>query len=116
MEDILKPKSKEEIMNELQKMEPNDLLIMSSKIGNLIGIELALKNGAKIDYGTWAGGRDLPLRWASMYGHKDAVELLLKNGANIHAEKDGALFLAIQHKHKDVIELLKKYGAKEREK
>ena len=102
--DILKPKSEEEILSQLGDLSPENLLIMSSKIGFLPGVKLALKNGTDVHT-----QNDYALRWASGNGHKDVVELLLKNGANVHARNDYALYWASANGHKDVVELLKKY-------
>ena len=86
MTDILRPKSEEEILSHLGGLSPENLLIMSSKIGFLPGVKLALKNGTDVH-----AHYDLALRWASNNGHKDVVELLLKYGADVHADNDGAL-------------------------
>jgi ankyrin repeat protein len=106
LEDILKPKSEEEILSHLGGLSPENLLIMSSKIGFLPGVKLALKNGANVH-----AKNDYALRWASGNGHKDVVELLLKNGVNVHADNDDALRWASANGHKDVVELLLKNGA-----
>jgi ankyrin repeat protein len=100
LEDILRPKSEEEILSHLKKLSPNILLIKSSRTGFLPGVKLALERGANhID----------ALRWASNNGHKDVVELLLNNRANIHDEVAYAIELASFYGHKDVVKLLKKY-------
>ena len=104
MEDILRPKSEEEILSQLGGLDPNELLVKSSEIGFLPGVKLALKNGANVH-----AFDDRALRWASLYGHKDVVELLLKNGADVHANNDEARRWAANNGHKDVVELLKKY-------
>ena len=104
MEDILRPKSEEEILSQLGG--PDELLVKSSEIGFLPGVKLALKNGTDVHT-----QNDYALRWASGNGHKDVVELLLKNGANVHAYNDLALQWASENGHKDVVELLMKNGA-----
>ena len=106
LKDVLKPKSKEEIINLMDSLSAIDLLLKSSEAGFLPGIKKALKLGADIHY-----GQDEALRWASGNGHKEIVELLLKNGANIHDYKDEALRLASYNGHKEIVELLLKYGA-----
>jgi hypothetical protein len=134
MEDILRPKSEEEILSQLGDLNSDELLIKSLSIGFLPGVKLALKNGANIhayhdEALRWASRNghkdvvelllkagvdvhaddDLALRWALLSGHKDVVELLLKNGANVHADENSALRLALEEGNKDVVELLKKY-------
>ena len=136
LEDILKPRSKEEILPYLNKLSPNGLLLKSLEMGWLAGVKMALERGADI-YAEpykplWTAsanghkdivelllkngvdihtGNDLALQGASANGHKDVVELLLKNGANVHAHDDYALQLASGNGHKDVVELLLKNGA-----
>ena len=108
IEDILRPKSKEEILSHLGDLNPRELLAKSTEIGFLPGVKLALERGADVH-----ADNDGALRWASKNGHKDVVELLLKNGADIHAYDDRALQLASRNGHKDVVELLTKYIKKE---
>jgi ankyrin repeat protein len=108
MEDILRPKSKEEILSHLGDLNPRELLAKSTEIGFLPGVKLALENGANVH-----ANNDYALQRASRNGHKDVVELLLKNGANVHAYDDYALQLASANGRKDVIELLTKYIKKE---
>ena len=104
IENILRPKSEEEILSHLGNLTPDKLLMKSSVVGFLPGVRLALENGANVH-----AYDDDALRWASRRGHKNVVELLLKNGADVHAEDDYALRWASRRGHKDVVELLKKY-------
>jgi ankyrin repeat protein len=104
MEDILRPKSEEEILSHLGDLDPNRLLVKSSRLGLLSGVKLALERKADVHH--WD---DEALQWASIYGRKNIVELLLKNGADVHANDEGALRLASKYNHKDVVEFLKKY-------
>ena len=106
IENILRPKSKEEIFSAMNDIHPNELLIKSSVIGFLPGVKLALERGADIH-----ADEDYALQYASQNGHKDVVELLLKNGADVHVNDDFALLLASYYNHKDVVELLLKNGA-----
>ena len=85
IEDILRPKSKEEILSHLGDLNPRELLAKSTEIGFLPGVKLALERGADVH-----ADNDGALRWASKNGHKDVVELLLKNGADIHAYDDSS--------------------------
>jgi ankyrin repeat protein len=101
IEDILRPKSEEEILSHLNKLSPNELLTTSARIGFLPGVKLALERGANVH--VW---NDYALLWASNRGHYDVVELLLKRGANVHAQNDLVFYWASD---KDIVELLKKY-------
>jgi len=51
LKDVLKPKSKEEIINLMDSLSAIDLLLKSSEAGFLPGIKKALKLGADIHYG-----------------------------------------------------------------
>ena len=79
VKDILRPKSKEDIIFLLENtnLKPNKLLVQSAKAGFLFGVKKALERDADVH-----AADDAALREASMNGHKDIVELLLKNGAN----------------------------------
>ena len=106
IENILRPKSEEEIMSHLEDLSPDELLLKSLKIGFLPIVRLALEKGADIH-----ARNDYALRYASEDGHKDVAELLLKNGADVHADNDDALQGAAASGHKDIVELLLKNGA-----
>jgi len=106
IKDILKPKSEEEIKSTIDSLSPIDLLIVSSKVGFLIGVKKALERGADIHI-----LNDYALRYASRYGHYDLVEFLLKNGANVHADVEEALWWALEDNNLNIVELLLKNGA-----
>ena len=79
---VLKPKTRDQIINDLSKLSQEDKnikLIGASWYGYKDVVELLLKGGADVNaidkYG-WT-----PLMWASRNGHKDIVELLKKYGA-----------------------------------
>src|SRR5205085_167150 len=44
-------------------------------------------------------------------GYTDIAEYLLSQGANVHANKDQALLLAVKNGHLDTVKVLVKYGA-----
>jgi len=79
MGDVLKGKSKEDIISSLENtnLKPNELLIKSAKVGFLPGVKKALKMGADVHSYKF----DYALHLASENGHLDIVELLIKNGA-----------------------------------
>ena len=106
IEDILKPKSDEEILSLMGDLSPNELLLKSTEEKFLGGVKRALEMGANINF-----DNDWPLRLASQNGYIDIVELLLKNGANIHAEGDYSLAWASACGYYDVVELLLIHGA-----
>ena len=109
-ENILKGKSEEDILNDLEStnIDPDDLLVRSADNGFLAGVKMALERGANVHI-----GNDVALRFASKGGHIEVVKLLLENGANIHARDDDALKRASKFRHTEVVNLLKKYMNKE---
>ncbi|MEK0337885.1 MAG: ankyrin repeat domain-containing protein [Nitrosopumilus sp.] len=134
LEDILKPKSEEDIISSMDDLSPKELFNQSAENGFLPGVKRAIERGVDIhaldDWALrWASqyGRydivalllengadvhvvvDLPLRWASEMGQYDIVEILLKHGANVHADNDYALRWASENGHYDIVELLKRY-------
>ena len=108
MGDVLKAKSKEDIISSLENtnLDPNELLLKSAKVEFLAGIKKALKIGADVHF-----GNDLALRYASSDGHLATVEFLLKNGADIHSYNDLSLQWASQKGHLATAEFLLKNGA-----
>ena len=105
--DILKPRSEEEIIADLDKLNLEDrqlAFVRATLFGHINIVEYLLERGgmASIDEG---------LMWASNGGHISIVKLLLKNGADIHVEDDFPLQRAVQEGYPDVVELLLKNGA-----
>ena len=101
----LKPKSKEELETIKAKMDADELLLQSSKDGNIKSVQLALDSGADpSDNNNWT------IRWASRNGHKEVVELLLKDSRVDPSDDDNmAIRWASQFGHLDVVKLLLKY-------
>ena len=132
---LLKSKSKDEVLDKLKKSNkhPNEILSNSAKNGFLPGVKYALDNGANVHAYSdnaliWASkghydivkllldhGADVhavnnyALRYAAENGYYDIVKLLLDNGADVHAENNHALKWASKFGHYDVVELLKSY-------
>lgn len=115
--DILKPKSKEDITNDLshlsQKVLSNKLFGASRKSYNHI-VKMLLDAGANINAKDDSGWTSL--MYASCNGHKDVVEFLLVSKADVNIKNQWgktALKYALKYDHIDIIDLLKKYGATE---
>ena len=105
---ILKPKSKDDVLDQLKKSNKsmNEILIKSAENGFLLGVKYALENGADVHVKD-----DDALRWSSYSGHYDVVKLLLDNGADVHANKDQALRWAANNGHYNIVKLLLDNGA-----
>jgi len=86
--------------------DKDDLLIESSKVGELALVIWCLKNGANIH-----AYNDLALRRASENGHLEIVKYLVETGANIYAENDYALIFASLIGHLKVVKYLVESGA-----
>ena len=114
---VLKPKSKEDIIKELSNLsqeEKNEKLLDASDEGILNIVKLLIKLGADINAKNYDG--NTPLIFASANGYLDIVKLLIENGADINVKnkrKHTALYWASIKGYEDIVELLKKYGAKE---
>jgi len=106
IKNLLKPKSKEDIIKDAGNMDPNKLLIRSSEKGFIKGIKLALEKGADVHT-----NNDIPLVYASHYGHTEAVKVLLDNGADVHTHNNTALRYASSAGHTEVVKLLLDHGA-----
>ena len=80
--DIFKPKSKDEIIRNLYKLsqyELNDKLRSASGNGHKDVVSMLLDAGAQVDAKDNSGSTALMI--ASWNGHKDVVEVLKKHGA-----------------------------------
>jgi len=114
---ILKPKSKEDIisyLNKLTKEEKDKKLIEASYNGNIEIVKLLIETGADINAKNNYGSTSL--MYASKIGHKKIVLLLIEAGADINAKNNygyTVLMFATANNYKDIVALLKKYGAKE---
>jgi len=103
---ILKPKSEEDIVRDLNKLtqeEKNRRLIETSIRGQLDLVKLLIKAGASVNvknkYGYTA------LMYASINNHLDIVKLLIKAGADINIKNNfgfDAIFYA-NDKIKDLL-------------
>ena len=117
IDDILKPKSKDDIKNELSKLskeELNDKLFYASLNGDYSVVEFLIKHNL-VNINVQGNYGDTALINASANGHIDIVELLIKLGADVNIKDrygDTALFYAVMHKYNDLCELLLKSGAK----
>jgi hypothetical protein len=84
----------------------NNLLLFSSKVGELALVIWSLKSGANIH-----DGNDYALRFASENGHLETVKYLVEAGADIHAENDYALRWASRKGHLETVKYLVNAGA-----
>ena len=113
--DILKPLSKEQILDDLShfsKEEKNEKLVFAASNENIKVVEMLLKAGA--DVNTKGFYSCTPLILASINGHINIVKLLLKAGANVNAKEDNGttcLMKASLYGYKDIVKLLLKAGA-----
>jgi hypothetical protein len=96
MEDILRPKSREEIWFNLNNLSPDELLFKCSTYGYLPGVKKALKKGANVNVAKSQFGSSAKysaVEMATLFDYTDIVKLLLKHGANpkdviIHTGRD----------------------------
>ena len=101
-----------EIVTKLIQMgfDPNKHDDMAIKLAALNGhlnvVEILLSAGAKVN----PPGDDTPLQNACRNGHLDVVECLDFMSADLHANKDRALYLALRNEHKDVTLFLLHHG------
>lgn len=113
---LLKPKSHDEIINDLAKLSQetlNNKLLYAAWDGDTLNVKMLLTAGANTN--TKSNSGSTPLMNASDGGHKEIVQMLLDAGADVNAKDNGdwtALINASNIDHKDIINLLKKYGAK----
>lgn len=74
--EMFKPKTEKEIWNDLSNLPPNKMLIASASVGFLIGVQIALDNGADID-ALSDYDESSALASASLKGHLEIVHYLL---------------------------------------
>jgi len=72
-----------ELEQTIDNYTPNKLLIISSMIGYLKGVKIALEKGADINYKDNQKFLTTALNYACYYGHSDIVEFLLEFNATI---------------------------------
>ena len=114
LRDKMKPKSDEEILKDLGKLSPEEMLLTSIKNNYVNGVKKALERGVNINKKNERDYNRTALLYASIYGYKNIVEILLKNGADINIQDVNgwtALIFASNHGHKDIVEILLKNGA-----
>jgi hypothetical protein len=94
--EVLKPKTKAEIVDGLNRLKPNEKLIQCASNGYMEGVKEALSNNADINYKLKNG--DTALDLAIFNGHSDVYDYLLQQGAWIsdislgYSMKDTDLF------------------------
>lgn len=94
------------------KRNSENNLIQATRIGDYLGVERHLNQGADVN----CRDRDglTPLIWAAIQGHEEIVRLLLERGGDLEARNhngDTALMWASLMGHKDVVELILDHGA-----
>lgn len=116
MNNILKPKSEEDIIKDLSKLTKNELvdkLCHAARYGQFDSVQLLLTTHVNINAKD-ENGRNA-LIWASTNGWLDIVKLLLDNGAHVNI-KDiygrTSLYYANVCGRSWIIDLLKQHGAK----
>jgi ankyrin repeat protein len=90
----------------------DNTLLEAAENGDLIKVQIALKNGANPN----AKNNDdsTPLHIAAYHGHVEIVKLLLKRGADPNAKNNDdstPLHIAAYHGHVEIVKLLLKRGA-----
>ena len=101
LRDKLVGPSDDELLNNFKDLNPNSLLLKSSKIGFLKGVEIALERGANIDY--WNNDA---LTNACSFGHYDIVKLLIDKGVDIHISNEFTLLQSCSSGYYDMVKLL----------
>jgi ankyrin repeat protein len=116
IDDLLVPKSKEDIIKELSNLrqeEKNEKLIDAVYDGQLEIVKYLIEAGANInDQNKF---NYTPLMIASINNRLNMVKLLIENGADVNAKnKYGktAFIYAYNSRYYNLVELLKKHGAK----
>ena len=116
LENILKPKTENEILKNLSKLsqhELNDKLMHYSITGGRNDIsELLIKAGANVNI-KYKSGYSI-LMYTSMFGNKDLAQILINNGADVN-QKDAsgwtALMIAVNKSYIDIVKILINNGA-----
>lgn len=114
---IFLPKSKDDIINELLKLNKEQLnnYLLKAVINENVSVLNLLFEYCKIDVNV-EDGNETALMWASRYGNLNAAKELIKRGANVNFKNKGgwsALKLAGLYGALDIEKLLISYGAKE---
>jgi len=116
--DILKPKSRDDILKEISKWDNIEIKIMKAikeRNSPLIDMLLKLKiiNKDIINFKEY--GNQTMLHIASYYGFYNLTKFLIKNNADINLKNiygNDALYFAIKAHQTNIVELLLKNGAK----
>lgn len=118
LNDIFKPKSKEDIIRDLSCLHEDEYgntpLMWAAGRGQTSVVKILLDIGVSVNVKSKFGELTAMMR-ASYYGHKKIVQMLLDAGADINArdaDNHTALQYAIGNDHTDIANLLKIYGAK----
>ena len=113
---LLKPKSEEDLIEELFKLpidKLNDMLIDYVWKGSYNMTHLLIKAGADVNCTRLE--HFTPLMYAANNGHKQIAYLLIKNGADLN-KKDShgntALSFASKRMRADIVKLLSKHNKK----
>ena len=118
IDNILKPKSEEDIIKELSKISKKDLdkkFLYAIKFKLINQIDLLIKAGANVNF---QRGKFTPLHYAIFDEDINIIKMLLDKGANVNIKNSEGetplkYALSISFHRDDIIDLLKKYGAKE---
>ena len=103
---ILKSKSKDEILDKLKKSDkhPNEILANSAEEGFLLGVKYALDIGASPH-----ARSDSALRDAAIYNYINIAKLILSKSTEINNEHKIALYWAKVNNNSIIYDLIKDY-------
>lgn len=93
------PKSEEEILKSVDKLKPNEKLLLGCQQGILWLVKDAIKQGANYNH-------YLPISQASKEGHIDIVEYLLNKGVDISIKDNAPIKHAIYENEIEIINYL----------